>query len=410
MRRPQEDNDDARSPHSGTEDAPPPGREGHRLMSQIRQQAFADARPLNKGALRPIRPSDVPTVARLFLKIFRGADKPAGADLQNYLRTLLLASPSYSESAGTQVYEQQDGRIRSALLAVPMRFVACGNIVPGRLLGVFMTDAEREAAGAAQLILALRPRRAEFAFCDSASPTSCSHLLAIGGRPVTLQNLEWSRSFRPLGALAGRFEARFLGGKLPGLPGLARPFDGLLRRLKPQRDAPAPGSARVAEMPVPTFLVHAPRLIAHYAVRPLWTEEELFWLVSLAAQNTRLGAFTIRSVLDRGSAIIGCFVYYAAPGRTAHVLNVLALPGREATVLDAMFRHIDETDHVEARGRAQPALMAGLSLQRWLVFRHRAFTVALTRIPEVNDAIARGDIYLGGLAGEDWSRLLTDFD
>ena len=44
------------------------------------------------------------------------------------------------------------------------------------------------------------------------------------------------------------------------------------------------------------------------------------------------------------------------------------------------------------RGRAQPALMAGLSLQRWLVFRHRAFTVALTRIPEINDAIARGDV------------------
>ncbi|WP_306223478.1 GNAT family N-acetyltransferase [Bosea beijingensis] len=385
-------------------------REGPGLMSQIQQQVFADARPLQKGALRPIRPSDVPAVARLFLKIFRRIDKPAGPDLQNYLRTLLLASPSYSETAGTQVYEQQDGRIRSALLAVPMRFVACGTIVPGRLLGVFMTDAEREALGAAQLILALRPKRADFAFCDSASPASCNHLLAIGGKPVTLQNLEWSRSFRPFGALAARFDTRFLGGRLPGLPTLARPLDGLLRRLKPQRRAPDRSGIRVAEMPVPTFLVNAPRLIAHYAVRPLWTEEELFWLVSLAAQNTRLGAFTICSVLDRANAIIGCFVYYASPGRTAHVLNVLALPGREAAVLDAMFRHLDETGHVEARGRAQPALMAGLSLQRWLVFRHRAFTVALTRIPEINDAIARGDIYLGGLAGEDWSRLLTDFD
>uniref|UniRef100_A0A9E8CSG5 GNAT family N-acetyltransferase n=1 Tax=Bosea sp. NBC_00436 TaxID=2969620 RepID=A0A9E8CSG5_9HYPH len=370
----------------------------------------ADIRPPQRGTVRPIRASDVPAVARLFLKVFRQADKPAGADLQHYLRTMLLASPSYGESVGTQVYEQQDGRIRSALLAVPMRFVACGNIVPGRLLGVFMTDADREAVGAAQLILALRPRRADFAFCDSASPTSCNHLLAIGGKPIALQNLEWARSFRPFGALAGRFDARFLRGKVPGLPVLARPLDGLLRRLLPQRDSPDRGALRVADIPVPTFLVHAPRLIAHYAVRPLWTEEELFWLVSLAAQNTRLGAFTIRSVLDRGNAIIGCFVYYAAPGRTAHVLNVLSLPGRESAVLDAMFRHLDETGHVEARGRAQAALMTGLSLQRWLVFRHRAFTVALTRIPEINEALARGDVYLGGLAGEDWSRLLCDFD
>ncbi|MCR4523972.1 MULTISPECIES: GNAT family N-acetyltransferase [Bosea] len=379
-------------------------------MSLIEPDMQIEARPAQRGAVRPARPSDIPAIARLFLKIFRSADRPAGTDLQNYLRTLLLASPSYSETSGTQVYEQRDGRIRSALLAVPMRFVACGNIVPGRLLGVFMTDADREAVGAAQLILALRPRRADFAFCDSASPTSCNHLLAIGGKPITLQNLEWARSFRPLGALAGRFNTRFLRGRFPSLPVLAHPFDSLLRRLLPQPDAREQGGTRIAEMPVSTFLVQAPRLIAHYAVRPLWTEEELSWLVSLAAENTRLGAFTIRSVLDRNHAIIGCFVYFAAPGRTAHVLNVLSLPGQETAVLDAMFRHLDETGHVEARGRAQPALMAGLSLQRWLVFRHRAFTVALTRIPEINDAIARGDIYLGGLAGEDWSRLLTDFD
>ena len=66
--------------------------------------------------------------------------------------------------------------IRCALLAVPMRFMTRGNVVPGRLLGVFMTDANKEAAGAAHLILALRPKRADSSFCDSASPTSANHL------------------------------------------------------------------------------------------------------------------------------------------------------------------------------------------------------------------------------------------
>ncbi|AOO81551.1 hypothetical protein [Bosea vaviloviae] len=395
-------------------------------MSQLEPQAFAAARPLHKGAVRPMRPADIAAVAQLFLKIFRKTDKPPDADLQDYLRTLLLASPSYTEATGTQVYEQQDGFIRSALLAVPMRFTAYGDILPGRLLGVFMTDGQKEAAGAAQLVLALRPRRTDFAFCDSASPTSCNHLLAIGGKPIPLQNLEWARSFRPVGVLAARFgerllrgkasggkasgsKGKILGGMVSGLSALARPLDGVLRRLLPG-EAEQAGAARVVEMPIPSFLMQAPRLVAHYAVRPLWTEEELSWVVSLAAQNTRLGAFTIRSVIDRTDAIIGCFVYYAAPGRTAHVLNVLSLPGQEPTVLNAMFRHLDDTGHVEARGRAQSALMVGLSLQRWLVFRHRAFTFALTKLPEINDAVMRGDIYIGGLAGEDWSRLLSDFD
>jgi len=375
-------------------------------MPQSGPQTPVDVRAPRKGAVRPMTAADVPAVARLFLKIFRGVDKPAGSDLEEYLRTLTLGSPSYSETMGTQVYQQQDGSIRSVLLAVPMRFVACGNVVPGRLLGVFMTD--KEAAGAAELVLALRPRRADFAFCDSASPTSCNHLLAIGGRPITVQNLEWSRSFRPLGALAGRLAERLLRGWDPGLAVLARPVDALLRRLGGE-DVEEPAGPTVTEMSVPAFLKHAPLLIAHYAVRPLWSEEELSWLVSLAAQNTQLGSFTIRAVEDRAGAVIGSFVYYAAPGRTAHVLNVLSLPGRETAVLDAMFRDLDRAGHVEAHGRAQPALMRGLALQRWLVFRHRAFAMVLTRLPDVNDAVARGDVYVGGLAGEDWSRLMSDF-
>jgi hypothetical protein len=362
-----------------------------------------------KGTARLMTLADVPAVARLFLKIFRGADRPAGPDLEEYLRTLILESPSYSEAMGTRLYQQQDGRIRSALLAVPMGFVACGNVVPGRLLGVFMTDANKEAVGAAELILALRPKGVDFAFCDSASPTSCNHLLAIGGKPIPLQSLEWLRSFRPLSAMIGRLAERVLRRRDPGFAALMRPVDALLRRLVIGTDVQEPAGSRVTEMSVADFLKHAPQLIAHYAVRPSWSEDELSWLVSLAAQNTQLGAFTISAVEDRAGALIGSFVYYAAPGRTAHVLNILSLPGREIAVLDAMFRYLERTGHVEARGRAQLALMRGLALQRWLVFRHKAFAVALTRSQEVSDAVARSDVYIGGLAGEDWSRLMHDF-
>src|ERR1700735_2578771 len=104
-----------------------------------------------------------------------------------------------------------------------------------------------------------------------------------------------------------------------------RPVDALLRRLVSGTDVQEPAGSRVTEMPVEAFLKHAPQLITHYAVRPVWSEDQLSWLVSMAAQNTRLGAFTIQAVEDRAGAVIGCFVYYAAPGRTAHVLNILSL-------------------------------------------------------------------------------------
>jgi hypothetical protein len=361
-----------------------------------------------KGAVRTMIAADVPAVARLFLKIFRGVDRPSGLDLREYLRTLTLESLSYSKTIGTRVYEHHDGTIPSALLTLPMCFVVCGNVVPGRLLGVFMTDANEGAVGAAQPVLALRPKRNDFGICDSASPTSCRHLLAIGGKPINVQNLEWSRSFRPLGALAGRLAERFFRRRNYGFTALTRPIDAMLRLMADEAHVEDPGAPAVTEMSVPAFLKHAPRLIAHYAVRPLWSEDELSWLVSMAAQNTELGAFTIRAVVDRAGMVIGSFVYYATP-RIARVLNILSLPDREVAVLDAMFRHLDRAGHAEARGRAQPALMMGLTLQGRLLFRHKAFAMVLTRIPDVSEAVARGDIYIGGLAGEDWSRLMSDF-
>ncbi|MGP8777363.1 hypothetical protein ACT01K_33495, partial [Pseudomonas aeruginosa] len=83
----------------------------------------------------------------------------------------------------------------------------------------------------------------------------------------------------------------------PGLATLARPVDAFLGRLR-GGDLESPAGLKVQEMSIPDFLAHAPRLIAHYAVRPLWSEDELGWLVGLAAQNTRLGAFTIRAIVD----------------------------------------------------------------------------------------------------------------
>ncbi|MFN5715662.1 MAG: hypothetical protein ACK463_14010, partial [Bradyrhizobium sp.] len=97
-------------------------------MLQRGPQTQANAQAPRRGSVRPMTTDDVPAVARLFLKIFRDADKPASPDLEAYLAALNFGSPCYSATAGTQVYEQQDGRIRSALLTVPMRFMACGNV------------------------------------------------------------------------------------------------------------------------------------------------------------------------------------------------------------------------------------------------------------------------------------------
>lgn len=354
-------------------------------------------------------PADIPQVGRSFMKIFRGRDVMPADGFDAYVRDLLFTSPFYDEDIGSLVYERPDGRIDSALLCVPIRFVVPDGALTGRMLCAFMTEPGSHSPGAAQITLSIRPKRQEFCFSDSASPTSRSHFDAIGATNMPLQALEWRRTFRPLGALARRLGCRWPALEAAPIAAALAPVDRLVRSLRGGFRAPDVEGVRDAEMPLDQFYQSAPGFVAHYAVRPEWSRPELEWLVGMAARNTSFGPLRIRAVFDREDRIIGCFVYYGGAGRVAQVLNVLALQGSETDVIGRMFLHLDEIGCAGAVGRAQPALMDGLARQRWLTFRHKAAVCFCTKHADLLEAARRGDIYLGGLAGESWSRLMSDF-
>jgi hypothetical protein len=212
-----------------------------------------------------------------------------------------------------------------------------------------------------------------------------------------------------LGALAVRLERRLPGRKRLGLPTLMRPFDAAIHRICSRIRPQETPDLKVSDMPLETFLDVAPRLIRHYAVRPLWSRDELAWLVGMASRNTWHGPLRLRAIRDKAGDIVGCFVYYDAPGRSATVLNLLAEKGWESKVFAAMLHDLDRAGCTDAAGRALPALMEGLADQSMLSLRHKAFVCVITKHPDIINAAERGDIYLGGLAGESWSRLMTDF-
>lgn len=93
----------------------------------------------------------------------------------------------------------------------------------------------------------------------------------------------------------------------------------------------------------------------------------------------------------------------------ATVLNLVCEEGRERDVAAAMFARLDAEGYAVAVGMAQPFLMNAISRQRWLSFRHRGYFCMVTRHADLKEAAERNDIYIGGLASETWSRLLTDF-
>ncbi|MHA6689832.1 GNAT family N-acetyltransferase [Devosia sp. A449] len=349
---------------------------------------------------------DVPAVAALFYRAFRGGGAPSAAFL-SYLERSFFTAPSHDPAVASMVHRDGDGIIDAALLVIPMQVRIGERVLTGRLMSNYMTDPRQPTRGGANMVLTLRARHHDFCFSDSANPVSADHWRAIGGHVLPVQSLDWRRVFRPAGWLAQRMQRRVPGWLRPMLGGVARGIDTLLRRLVPGLRAvgPAVGTPMARD----DFIQLAPGLVERFALHPVWGAEELGWLLEMAAQNPGHGKLHLRELRDGRSELAGCSVFYARPGGMARVLNILSRPGQEAAVVGDLLAHLDTLGCLGATGLAQPFLMAALGAQKGMVFVPRGAYCISTRHAEITDAALRGDAYLGGLMGEDWSRLLDDF-
>ncbi|MGN7752036.1 GNAT family N-acetyltransferase [Sinorhizobium sp. 22678] len=382
------------------------------MTMEANELRVSESVPADAGQRRGTRPmarDDVAAVGRLFNRIFRRHDQASDDDLGRYLETVFFGSPHYSPELGSVVHESGATGIDSAILSVPMAFMVNGRPTMARLLCAFMADGKAGAVGAARLARTMRAARQDMCFSDNASPVSADHWVAGGGIVLPIQSLEWQRSFLPLTAAAILAGRHFPIARSPVLVGVLRPIDRALRRLRPSMRPKAEGECSSEAAGVEEFLQCASPMLERFAIRPAWSPAEFDWLVRVASMNRSLGTLQCRKVVLPDGRTIGAFLFFGKQDAAATVLNLVCEEGRERDVAAAMFAQLDAEGYAVAVGMAQPFLMNAISRQRWLSFRHRGYFCMVTRHADLKEAAERNDIYIGGLASETWSRLLTDF-
>ncbi len=359
-----------------------------------------------KSPIRPMRPADLDQVGRIFMKVFRDTDGPASDALKRYFDLVCFHAPAYTPEVGSIVYEDDDGRVRGAVTITPIRF-KCGEAVyAGRELANYMVDDPSAKKAASELALTVRARSQDFAFSETGRPVSADMVRAMGAVILPIQSLEWVKVFRPAGTVARLVQRK--GGTLGKLPlgGPARLVDLAAARIVPK---PAPLGAGIAFAPATRaeFIELAPSFVQHYYVRPDWSPEELGWLLDRAGERTRNGTLHLAKITDDGKTI-GMAVWLGGPGMIANVLNILARKNRERDVIPAVIAALADQGNVAARGTAQPLQVDWLYRVPGMIFRHNAYSYVISKHADVVDALKRNDVYLGGLAGEGWSRLVSE--
>lgn len=360
--------------------------------------------------IRPVRAADLPAVAAMFQRLLRhdGAPTPS---LPDYFRTVFLDMPDFDPQLASRVHVRDDGVVNGFLGVLPLGMEIGGRPLRAAVCGTFMVEAhEQDPFAGARLLRDVLSGPQDLTFSETSNDVSTALWRQARAHVFPAYSLEWIRVLRPASFAAELAAGRFAALRL--LKPLARPFDALARRGATGWIAYTPTAGRAdsatdADASEDEVASLFPELLEQFSLRPVWSAEQLRLMLTHARRKAIHGGRVQRVVRTKAGKPLGLFLYYGDPGRIGRVVQILARPGHEGTVIDRMLRHADSRALAAIRGRTQPALLDAM-LGRRFGFLHAASTVVHSRHAEVIDAFATGKAFANGFAGEGWTRLIGD--
>ncbi|MDX8451568.1 hypothetical protein RFM98_02235 [Mesorhizobium sp. VK9D] len=360
------------------------------------------------GSVRPLATEDLERVAALFLTKFRHRrlrDR-AIARTADYMRELYLDGGE--SKALVQINPQ--GGLGGFMGVLKARYELNGTALNAAIIGPFMTDSNTDHGWAGpQLLRALHQSEFDLYLTDSANRTSLAFARPMKYQLLPVHCLEWTCVFRP-GAMA----AAVLRRKWPRLPRMAldpcaRSFDALAgRRFEPPVQPSS--SRRIHHEPIDAaqFAERLPILMSDYSLRPSWKNGELPRLLALAAEKRADGPLHFGGTYDEAGNMLGCHAFYGQAGGIANLLQIQASGSHWGATLDGLVAAAREMGCVGITGQTQKRFMPQLFGYQRVFFRYAGGTMVRSRNAEVAEAVRSGDIFIGGLMGDRWTRLSSD--
>lgn len=356
--------------------------------------------------VRAVRREDMPAVADMFSRIFMKRRAAPGAALSAYIEDLVFGRADNAGETRSRVFVDAHGDVRGFVGVWPRRMLLDGRSIEAAAAGSMMVDRPQEHPTAgARLLRAYLAGPQDLSFSETANDISQRMWERAGGERLPTTSLDWLRVLRPAGfcvsSAARMFQPVWM------LRPLASGVDHLVNRagFKALQLPPAVAGFRDAEASTAEILEIIPQLSSSYGLRPDWQSPDLSVLLSHAETKERYGDLNRRVVYARNGAPVACYLYYARPGDTARVLQMIARPEAAGAALASLLHHSASLGCVAVRGRADPAMFDTLIAQRCILYPGAAMVVH-ARDKALLESVRRSRALLTGLAGESWNRLI----
>ncbi len=366
------------------------------------------------STIRPYAAADSVAVAGLLVRAFAGNDGPAPAGMAPYLKEVYLDAPWVDPALSPRVMVA-GGSIVGFLGVSALPMIAGPRRIRAAIISSLAVDPRAgDPTIGPRLLRDLRNAPQDAVLADRSNAVATTLLRSLGAEVMRAYSFDWIRTLRPAGLALETLASRFAPARL--LKPLTAPLDAVALKKGLSSEDPrwsAPSRSRAAE----SFADHdaAPgeidalfkRLLSGVTLRPDWSDADIATILAHAARKADLGAYTARVVTAPNGTAVGFFLYHLKPGRIAHVLQIMAVRGREGVVVDRAIAHATAAGAVAIRGRSTPVLLDAL-MSRRAIFVPELATVVWSRDQEVLQHFREGNAFFTGLAGENWMRLNGD--
>jgi len=353
------------------------------------------------GPIRAFVDDDIPQVAGLYMRVFRKSDQPASPAMQALFHKIFFNNPWHDETMPSLVYQTPDGKIAGFLGVMPRMMLRHGRPVRVAVSNSFMVAPDsRQSFAAMQLLKSFFAGPQDLSLAEGGE-ASRRIWEALGGAKSYLYSMQWTRHLRP----SQYVTALLLKDKLPAALALAsRPIcyavDAMAARIPPNQFQQSSAALATEDLEAETLLTCISAFTRQHALRPLYDQRSLSWLLEIFAEQKSYGALQKLVVRRASREIAGWCLYYLKPGGLGEVLQIGGHPQSMPQVLAELFRHAWRNGVVALSGQLEPKFMQEFS-EQYCIFRHsNAWMLIHSRHPELLEVIHRGEAFFSRLEGE----------
>jgi hypothetical protein len=362
--------------------------------------------------VRYLTEDDIEAVSDLFLQRFRPARRSARArrEVADYMKSLYLDAPRIGSDPGSLILRDENGAVAAFVGCNDAPFRFDGAAAKVGVSGTLMASADpRHALAAVQIIRESRKLDYDLISTDSANRASLAMCQALNYQVVSPESLEWAFVFDPVSLALHKARKQFGASLLGALRPLARGADLVASAcLRAASGAQKRNDWRDEVVEADRFIEIAPRFLDSFRLRPDYSPAEWRWLIAKAGERRSAGPLSLRVVYDSKGEPAAAYAVYGARGDVARVLHAAAAPHAWGRMLDKMLETARETGCIAIHGALRRPLMPHAYAVRGMFCYYAHGTLTYANRPEIRRAIEVGESFLGGFAGDRWTRLASD--